>query len=317
MTRGPGLVSVSHQSIRHSGANRRAASRFAKRWRAVLPFAASVLALASGALAETPQPAVKTLGLTYDVYAGGLHAFSFDVALALEPDGYRIVAEGGTRGFTAVLYTWNVRLAAEGAAVSPADKAAPAERLRPERYVTVNAGRAQPKTMRLALQPDGTFSIVRDPPETEDEREPDDLPAKLPPGIADPLSASLMATQALVETGRCEQRIPVFDGKRRYDLLIHDAGAGEVQKNRYSVYHGPATLCGFTMQRISGFKKQRRYANQWNEDKDEPPMLWIAKVREDLPPIPVRATAAVALGSIVVHLTRIEPGPEIASVSPP
>lgn len=283
-----------------------------------LAFAASApVAFGSERAAAPPAPA-KTLGLTYEVYAGGLHIFTFDLDLVLEPTGYRIAAEGATRGMTSMLYKWNVKLAAEGEAKALAGKPLP-ERLRPERYVTVNTGREKPKTMQLAFDATGSFSVVRDPvePAADDPEEREELPSKLPADIVDPLSAGLVATQTLARTGRCEQTIPVFDGKRRYNLIIHDAGAGTVPKSRGSVYEGPATLCGFTMERISGFsKKKRRYASQWDEDKDEPPTLWLAQVREGMPPVPVRFTGAVSLGSIVVHLTRIEAGTEIASTEP-
>jgi hypothetical protein len=278
---------------------------------AAVLFTASVGFAAPAASPQSASPArsqdlAKHLGLTYEVHAGGLHIFTFDVDLILEPQGYRITAAGGTQGVTSVLYKWDVKLAAEG------------ERRRPERYVTVNSGRQPRKIMQLDFLKGGSFAVTRDPPEpaegvAEEEKQ---LPASLPPNIVDPLSATLVASRHLVETGRCEQTIPVFDGKRRYNLLIRDAGTGQVPKSRISVYHGPATLCGFTMERISGFKKKRRYTNQWDEDKDEPPKLWIAKVREDMPPVPVRFTGAVALGSIIVHLTRIEPGPEVAGAPP-
>lgn len=255
-----------------------------------------------------PQPSSRTMALTYEVYAGGLHIFSFDVNLSLQPERYRIAAAGGTRGITSVLYKWDVNLTAEG------------RHLQPARYVTVNTGRQPTKTMQLEFAKGGSFTIMREPPEPVDEvaeAEEGPLPTSLPSNIADPLSAGLVASQALARNGSCEQAIPVFDGKRRYNLLIHDAGTGDVPKSRISIYQGPATLCHFTMERISGFKKHRRYAAQWDEDKDEPPTLWVAKVREDMPPIPVRFTGAVALGSIIVHLTKIEPGPEISSTSLP
>ncbi len=286
-----------------------------QRWRFAALLTMLLLA-ASGAASSAPampvqphsQPSSRTMALTYEVYAGGLHIFSFDVNLSLRPESYRIAAAGGTRGLTSLLYKWDVNLTAEG------------EHLQPARYVTVNTGRQPTKTMQLEFAKGGSFTITRDPVEPLDEaaaEEEGPLPTSLPSNIADPLSAGLVASQALARNGSCKQAIPVFDGKRRYNLLIHDAGAGDVPKSRISIYQGPATLCHFTMERISGFKKHRRYAAQWDEDKDEPPTLGVAKVREDMPPIPVRFTGAVALGSIIVHLTKIEPGPEISSTGAP
>jgi hypothetical protein len=196
---------------------------------------------------------------------------------------------------------------------APARGAADGDPLRPQRYITVNSGRQQPRTMRLDFAPAGAYSVTRDPPgQSDPDAEEVELPSILPAEIFDPLSASLMATRNLAESGRCEQTLPVFDGKRRFDLIFQDAGQGNLPKSRLSAYAGPATMCIMTMKRISGFSKERRYAGRWEEEKQEPPTLWVARVREDLPPVPVRFTGAIALGSMVVHLTKVEPGRQLA-----
>ncbi len=261
------------------------------------------------------NPAAKTLALTYEVYAGGLHAFTFTVDLALDPSDYRIAAGGETRGLIGALYKWNVRLTAEGQDGARARDTTEADPLRPQRYITVNGGRQKPKTMRLDFASAGAYSVTRDPPDSPDPAAADeDLPSHLPTGILDPLSASLVATRNLAESGSCEQTVAVFDGKRRFDLMFSDAGRGDLPKSRLSAYAGPAILCNITMKRISGFTQKRRYAAHWDEDKDEPPTLWVAQVSEDLPPVPVRFTGAIALGNIVVHLAKVEPGRQLASI---
>lgn len=305
-------------SLRHDPAGHRAVLFPLRRWATLLATLAAAMQLAAAARAEAstasrPSPA-KALALTYEVYAGGMHIFTFDVDLSLRPGGYRLAAEGGTRGMAGFLYKWDVRLMADGAAPGRLSSAAVADQLRPRRYDTMTDWKDKPKTMELAFGPAGSYVVTRDPPEPiETGGDGGDLPAKLPPDIVDPLSAALVATQRLAETGRCQQTVPVFDGKRRYNLRIDDVGYAQLPKSRYSAYHGPAVQCGFTMERISGFKKKRRYASQWDEDKDEPPVLWLARVREDLPPVPVRFTGAIALGSIIVHLTKVEARTEVAS----
>jgi hypothetical protein len=286
-------------------------------WRArrvVSYLAASLVLLASPvgstAMANPPQSSLPTLGrhlvLTYEVHAGGLHVFSFEVDLGLESQGYKISASGGTRGISSFLYKWDVELAALGGP------------MRPKRYVTVSAGRQPTKTMQLDFIEDGSFSITRNLPDPAGETsEESELPSRLPDNIVDPLSATLAAARHLAATGRCEQTIPVFDGKRRYDLSFHDNGVGEVPDSRISIYRGAANLCGFTLTRISGFKKVRHYAGRSDAEKVEPPKLWIAKVRDDMPPVPVRYSGTIGIGHIVVHLTKIQPDQEVALNSSP
>lgn len=319
------LASFKQRSIPPVGPGGQPPGRYA-RSRMLAPLAALLLsapvthsALRAEAVAggnPAAHPAAKTLALTYEVYAGGLHAFTFNVDLALDPSDYKIAAGGETRGLIGALFKWNVRMMAEGqdAAAAPRDTADGGP-LRPQRYVTVNGGRQQPRTMRLDFAPAGAYLVTRDPPDSPDpdgDAGIEDLPSHLPREIFDPLSASLVATRNLAESGRCEQSVPVFDGQRRYDLMFRDAGRGEVPKSRLSVYAGPAIMCNLSMKRISGFAKKRRHAGHWDEDKDEPPTLWIARIREDMPPVPVRFTGAIALGSLVVHLAKVEPGRQLA-----
>ena len=261
--------------------------------------------VAAGLQSSLPMP-TRHMALTYEVHAGGLHVFSFDVGLTLDSEGYRISVVGGTRGISSILYKWDVSLKAEG------------ESMRPERYVSVNTGRQPTKTMQLDFIEDGSFSVTRNLPEPVAETaEEAELPTRLPANIVDPLSAALVAAQNLATTGHCEQTLPVFDGKRRFDLTFHDVGSGDLPKSRMAIYQGAAVLCGLTMKRISGFMKPRRHVGQWDQDQDEPPTLWIAQVSPDMPPVPVRFTGSISLGSIVVHLTKIESSQEVASSAVP
>ena len=57
----------------------------------VMVGAASLLSTPTRAI-ETPSP--RSADLTYDVYLGALHIFTFDVNMTLQPDRYRVTAEG-------------------------------------------------------------------------------------------------------------------------------------------------------------------------------------------------------------------------------
>jgi len=287
--------------------------RLSRMRRIVTPFTLwllTVLVCSATATAQTqsslPIPASRHLALTYEVYAGGIHTFTFDVGLTLEPEGYRISAAGGTRGFASWLNKWDVTFAATG------------ERMRPAGYVTVNSSQQPTKTMQLKFFEGGAFTVTRNLPDPIDEpTEEAELPAQLPANIVDPMSAALVAVQNLAASGQCEQTLPVFDGKRRYDISFHDVGPAEMPKSRIGIYDGSAVVCGVSMKRISGFKRPRHNDSQWEENKDVPPTLWLARVRQDMPPVPVRFTAALPLGSVVVHLTKVESSQELASSATP
>ena len=245
--------------------------------------------------AETASP--RIVDLTYDVYLGGLHIFTFDVDMTLQPDRYRVAAQGGTQGMVGWLYAWQTRLAAEGL-----DRNG---RIEPRRYDVESNWQGNPRTVQLGFAGEGRYDLQQTPPPEPDPDIEGALPDSLPDGTVDPLSLAIAASRALEQSGRCDQTVPVFDGRRRYDLTLTHIDAATLPPNEYSVYQGPAVRCSFSMKRISGFRKSWS-AKRQPDDKSSPPTIWMAPIREDLPPVPVRYDGAIALGNIVIHLTRAQ-----------
>lgn len=267
---------------------------------------ASALSPAAARAAE--RAAARTLDLTYDVYLGGLHIFTFDVDMTLQPDRYRVAAEGATQGMVGWMYGWQTSLSAEGRERNG--------RIAPERYDAESNWQGNQRTVQLGFAGDGGYELERTPPPEPDPDVEGGLPETLPEGTVDPLSLAVAASQALVETGRCDQTVPVFDGQRRYDLTLTQIDEATLPASEYSVYQGRAVRCGISMKRISGFRKSWKSKRQWDAPTSAP-TLWVAAIRPDLPPVPVRYDGAIALGNIVIHLTkadvRAEPADEAAA----
>ncbi len=239
------------------------------------------------------EPAAQFADLTYDVYLGGLHIFTFDVSLALRPDGYRVTAEGGTRGAIGWLYAWETSLAAEGVDRDGA--------IAPRRYLVDSIWQGSRRTLDLGFAADGRFELRQVPPPEPDPDIEGELPESLPEGTFDPLSLGLAAGRTLQETSRCDQTVPVFDGRRRFDLTLSHIDEAILPPNDYAIYEGPAVRCSLDVRRISGFRKSWR--SNRSADAPTPPTIWVAAVRPGLPPVPVRYDGAIALGNIVIHLT--------------
>ena len=265
--------------------------------------AASLVSPASLAAERAPT---RIADLRYDVYVGGLHIFSFAVEMALRPDGYRVTAEGETQGMVSWVYTWDLKLAAEGL-----DRDG---HIAPRRYRAETRWQSRQRKVELGFAAGGRYDLAQDPPPEPDPDIEGGLPETLPEGIVDPLSFAIAASRALEKNGRCDQTVPVFDGQRRFDMIVKQVGATVLQPNAYSIYQGPAMRCSLSITRISGFRKSQ----QANRERDlrSPPTLWVAPIRADLPPVPVRYEGEIALGKIVIHLTdakfRTEPATGVA-----
>lgn len=256
---------------------------------------ASAISFAPARAAEFASS--RTLDLTYDVYLGGLHIFTLDVDMTLQADRYRVTAEGGTHGVVGWLYGWDVKLAAEGL-----DRDG---RIEPRRYIADSNWQSNQRTVHLGFAEGGRYDLERAPPPEPDPDIEGGLPETLPDGIVDPLSLAVAATRTLEENGRCDQTLAVFDGQRRYDLTLTHVDEATLPPNEYSIYQGPAVRCSFSMNRISGFRKSWKSKRQ-PDDRSSAPTIWVALIREDLPPVPVRYDGAIALGNIVIHLTRAD-----------
>lgn len=248
------------------------------------------------AIAAEAEPA-RVVDLTYEVYLGGLQIFTFNVDMTLQPDRYRVTAEGATQGMVGWMYDWNVRLAAEGAEEDG--------RIAPRSYLSESEWQSDGRSLRLGFDGDGRYDLQQMPAPEPDPDIEGGLPESLPEGTVDPLSMAVAASRALEAQGSCDQTLPVFDGQRRYDLIVTQVDRATLEPNEYSIYHGPAVRCSFKVERISGFRKSWQARRGASVDA-APPLIWMASLRPDLPPVPVRYDGQIALGNIVVHLTAAE-----------
>lgn len=248
----------------------------------------------------------RVLALRYDVYVGGFYVFGFDASVGLDHGTYAVAVDGGTRGLIGRFWTWRLGLTSTGTALSPAD-------LVPAEFDSTSEWRGKPRRTTVRFASAGHYAIERDPVEPSPDRDgesDDELPASLPVGTMDPVAASLAALTASGRDGTCERRIPVFDGKRRYDLIVHDGeGATTLHPSNFSAYAGPALSCRIALDRISGFSA-RRTAHYWDDDGGNLPTIWAASLAAGLPMVPVRFMAPINiagnLGTMVIHLVHAE-----------
>src|SRR5262249_36494665 len=113
----------------------------------------------------------------------------------------------------------------------------------------------------------------------------------------------------------CEQTVPIFDGHRRFDVLMKDSGTEKLEGGDYSFFNGMATKCQVDFAMRAGSRKDREGSHFWDDGKNggstRPPIyIYLAKVKNNLPPMPVRAETDTFFGSVMVHLTKIEGGGE-------
>jgi len=246
--------------------------------------------LAPGALrADAAVPGPARLG--YQVYFGGLQALALQVEVGLSDTGYRVALHAHTEGVTDWLFGWTARSWSEGRLADGV--------VRPLRQDTESLSRGNRRTAALTFHDDGTIATSVEPPAEADEREPV-TPAQTR-GTLDPISAVLAATRALAARHSCAQHLKVFDGRRRFDLVLSDGGSDLLKPTEYGSFSGAATVCLFRYLRVAGFQKPGgRWGNPHDDERTY--KAWLAPVLPGLPPMPVRIEVEGTFGSLIVHL---------------
>jgi hypothetical protein len=242
---------------------------------------------------DSPPAATAPASLVYQVYFGGLRALALHAEIGLSGDGYRVRLEAHTLGLIDWVTDWTVRASSEGAIRDGV--------VQPARHLTESMMRGSRRDAALTFHPDGSIDTVTVPSAADDEREP--VTPEQERGALDPISAVLIATRVLAAQHSCDQRLPVFDGRRRYDLEFSDGGRDVLKATEYSSFSGEATVCLFRYIRVAGYQK----AGRWNNPRDHDRIYrtWLAPVVPGLPPLPVRIEAEGAFGTVLVHLVGI------------
>lgn len=257
-----------------------------------LPCAVLAIALLA---APARGAALHSLLLSYEVWMGGVQVLSFDARLALGANGYTAQVTARTDGVVAWLYPYTLDIEAVGSSGG--------ERRQPQRFFAESRSDTKHRLRRIIYLRDGSLEVWLGPPKQRGRR--DKLPADVIEGTLDPVSAMISVLDSLARDGRCAGSIPVFDGKRRYDIGAHHLGPGAISASRYTSFSGSATRCRLAIQRLAGFSKKSKRSGRMPSTIE----LWLAPVADVDWPVPVRMEGESTLGSIVAHLVAARRGP--------
>lgn len=251
--------------------------------------AASAVCAAS-ALAAPPE----TIVLGYDLWLGGFQPVSVEARLHSNDDAYRIDFEAKTEGFTGWLYPYAMTGRADGKINGGS--------LLPSGYRTVSDSGSKRKETAFVYQADGLIDVTRKPNDADNS---DAKTRDIGTGTVDPAAALFSIVESVTRAEACRGRVPVFDGKRRYDLTLHDRGETTLKRSSYGIFSGPAVRCRAIVKKLAGFKKKNKLSGRL------PPVIdvWLAKVTDEGPAVPVRLQGNSSLGEVVIHLVdaRLEP----------
>lgn len=255
--------------------------------------------LASGAL-QRADADTSPITVDYDVFAGGMHVLTSVLEINLEDRSYnaRLGAElAGMPGWFA-----------EWAAVVQSDGAIQRGALNPAQYSAERVRRGESQKTVLDFGGEGEVGVTFVP----ERNDSDELvPAELLTESLDPLSGLISVINTVTEGGECAATIPVFDGRRRYDVVFTDRGLDELRPSSKSSFAGVARRCRMRLEPVAGaFKDDDDDDSFWNTRPENSRRrqldIWLARPIADGPIIPVRMIGRSSIGAFIIHMRNVQ-----------
>lgn len=231
------------------------------------------------------------LVLHYDAYGiGGLRLFAFDIKIAESVGTYRIAGSARTEGFLGWFSSFAMRGESDGALA--------ASGLQPSFYETTSQSHGQQRLTHLEFHRDGSVAAFLSPPEESGHILPS---AEQTKDTIDPLSAILVVGHQVMAAGRCGGRVSVFDGRRRYDLVLSDDGIDHLRSLPGRAVGGETRRCLVDFVRLAGFGADPRLTFPAIRGR-----AWLAPPQPCALALPVRVEFPSNWGHITVEMAKAE-----------
>lgn len=252
----------------------------------------AALGLVLALVPAVPGDAVPTapLMLRYEAFAAGFPIVSFDFRLDESGEAYTVGGRIRSVGLFQIFYGFAMRAESQGTIG--------AEEVHPRFHEHALRSRGRDRHARLDYPGDGTVAASLVPPEDSGRPKPT---AQQIANTLDPLTAILAIGHEVARAGKCGGRFAVFDGRRRYDLVLSDDGSERMETSPAYGFAGEVRRCVVAVVKIAGFSFDQDYSPHTTNGR-----VWLAAPRPGAPALPVRIDFGSSWGFVEVRMTDIE-----------
>lgn len=237
-----------------------------------------------------------TLEMEFAAYSGGVLLARGSVVLDEAPGGRyhaRLLAEASPwlSLFTNFRYRAESQGRLEAGSVSP-------DRFRGERRL-----RKKNDVMALAFRPDDV-EVRAEPPLSADKAAR--VPAESRRGSVDPLSVGAAVILSASRAGGCGGTYPVFDGRRRYDVIMTPNGRQELPRSSYRIASGTAEVCAVTIRPVAGFQTDRDPSKFFADGQDRHATVWFGRNASGGRVVPVTVEVPTDSATVLVQTVAVK-----------
>jgi len=251
------------------------------------------------ARAESPATSAARIIAVYQVKVGNFNLGNFSVTTTLNGSGYQMRGEGKFSILEGLVYRWQGVTASTGQVTEAGPE--------PATYAfSYSDGGKTDESLRMTFG-DGAVQQVSISPRKGTI--PGTIPVKREQleGVLDPMSGAFLTARSTNPHGDlsvCNQMLPVFDGKSRFDLVLKPKKRVMVQNTSRTAYSGPAAICRVKFIPISGYQPNNAGIQMMTQSNEIE--VWLMPVKGTQMYVPYRIVLPTPVGYGTAVVTSIQ-----------
>lgn len=238
------------------------------------------------ALAAAPRlAAAEPVTLRMEMFGpAGVPVLTLHTHLDETAGGYSVGVDYATTGMAKVFVDIHTRSEVQGR-LTPTQET-------PVAFRADSTRNGAERHSRVDYRPDGMVIGGSTPPL------PQPVAEGLTHGTVDNLTAYFRLERQLARTGSCAMRVPVFDGRHRYDLQFSDAGHRALTPSGGQNFQGDTIACRMT-------RIEREATSSEQNEGATGGTLWYARLVSGDELVPVRMQMDTQLGVVDAYLAEL------------
>jgi hypothetical protein len=255
-----------------------------------------IAATALVALAASMPSARAQARLTaqYTISVAGISIGRGDFTAEIAGGRYAAVGSGRAAGFLRILVSGEAAVAARG--VLSEDKSVPSN------FTATMTSDDERSSVNMTLDNGVVKDLTAESSDQFDDRVAVTDAHRV--GVIDPVSAMLVPAGSAVALSpqACQRTLPIFDGRRRYDLKLSFKRMDKVETDKG--YRGPVAVCAAAFRPIAGHRAGSMLVKYLSDGRDLE--LWLAPISGTNVLGPYRLSVAHMIGSLLIEAVRYE-----------
>lgn len=239
--------------------------------------------------------------LTYSVSIAGIPLLQATSAIEWIGERYRLEARAMAAWPFDAVFPWYARAVSQGTMAGST--------IQPDSYEALSHWAGSDRGVALRYREGALDTVTYTPPTSSADR--DLVSIAMRRGTTDPIAGMLSLLGAVARGAPCRGRVPIYDGRRRYDLQLSsvDQPNSASEGNSAAAEDGLPGPCRLHFHTIAGARaiEQSRFWQTTTAGTGRPPMLlWLTRLSADGPVVPMRAATDSVLGTVRIALRHVQ-----------